>query len=37
MKKTIDDEVEKIKNIFKGIDEDNNGFLSPFELTLVSQ
>lgn len=37
IKKAFDDEVEKIKNIFEQIDEDHNGYLSPVELTYVSQ
>ena len=37
IKTTFDIEVEKIKQIFESMDEDNNKFLSPFELTLVSQ
>jgi hypothetical protein len=34
---TFDKEVAQIKSIFEAIDEDNNKYLSPFELTLVSQ
>lgn len=37
LKTTFDKEVDKIKKIFEAIDEDKNKFLSPFELTLVSQ
>lgn len=37
LKGTFDKEVDKIKKIFETIDEDNNKYLSPFELTLVSQ
>ena len=36
LKTTFDKEVDKIKKIFESIDEDNNKYLSPFELTLVS-
>lgn len=37
LKSSFDKEVDKIKKIFESIDEDNNKYLSPFELTLVSQ
>jgi Ca2+-binding EF-hand superfamily protein len=37
LKSTFDKEVDNIKKIFEAIDEDKNGYLSPFELTLVSQ
>ena len=37
MKTTFEAAVDEIKKIFESIDDDNNGFLSPFELTLVSQ
>ncbi|CDW78300.1 calmodulin-like protein 3 [Stylonychia lemnae] len=37
LKQTFDKEVDNIKKIFESIDEDGNKFLSPFELTLVSQ
>ena len=37
LKKQFDEEVQNIKQIFEGIDEDKNGFLSPFELTIVSE
>ncbi len=36
LKSSFDLEVEKIRLIFESIDEDNNKYLSPFELTLVS-
>jgi hypothetical protein len=37
LKTTFDSEVENIKKIFESIDSDGNKYLSPFELTLVSQ
>jgi hypothetical protein len=36
LKITFDQAVEDIKKIFESIDDDNNGYLTPFELTLVS-
>ena len=37
LKTTFDKEVENIKKIFETIDEDQNKYLSPYELTQVSK
>ena len=36
MKEFYRTQVRQIKQIFEQIDEDNNGYLTPYELTLVS-